>query len=240
MLLSGIIFAGGFGCLPLSVKHGNSIGKALVAIPLYTTRGPTATIDAQDVNRDGYPDLLTASHIYLNPAGKLEADWKPVDLNLTSRTAFFLNVDDDGLPDIIGYYGFARTRSLPADQQGKRVDKIYWIEALDPEGVHWSETVVIEVPYEIALSSSSLQKVWHREQDREVVIFNRTVPPLFLEIPQQPEVQNWAIREIHPDQFLTRRTPGNILYADFNKDERTEKAVLDVQRQRVEIWPSAQ
>ncbi len=88
------------------------------------------TLSSGDTNRDGLPDLLAGSSIYLNPGGDLAGNWKRINVGIDARSLVLANINNDGNPDLLAL--------APPD--------LYWLEALDPEGIQWASIKVATLP----------------------------------------------------------------------------------------------
>lgn len=50
-----------------------------------------------DLNRDGYPDIVSGRYVYLNPGNGLTEEWKRIDLGLNTDGALILDIDGDDM-----------------------------------------------------------------------------------------------------------------------------------------------
>ncbi len=213
-------------------KQANPYSGEMVAISIHPTDLPINHIDAQDVNRDGYPDLLVGPNLYLNPAGKLAGTWKRIQLDPSVIPLFFLNVDDDGLPDILGYAHEDGASTKSTDQY----DKIYWIEALDPEGIKWSNTIIKD---DMDLSTYSMQRAQSVTDGRDILLFNKNgsdiFAPLLLSIPENPEEMRWNIARIYDSEYIVNDPLKNTIFVDLNLDGLPDQIEYNVYSNHVTV-----
>lgn len=87
-------------------------------------------LDFQDVNRDGYADIVSGRYFYRNPGGGMEAAWTRIDLGANADGCLFVNVDGDEFADIIA-------AALP---------DVFWFEAEDAQGSSWIEHIIGQLP----------------------------------------------------------------------------------------------
>ena len=87
-------------------------------------------IDAADINRDGYKDIVCGKYFYLNPGESMEATWKRTEFGFAYDGYMFVDVDGDQLADIIA-------EDLP---------NVVWLEADDLNGSSWSARYIGQIP----------------------------------------------------------------------------------------------
>ncbi|MBN1479243.1 VCBS repeat-containing protein [candidate division KSB1 bacterium] len=87
-------------------------------------------LDFQDVNRDGYVDIISGRYFYRNPGGTMEEPWTRVDLGVNVDGCLFVNVDGDDFADIIA-------AALP---------EVFWFEAEDLQGSAWTGRKIGQLP----------------------------------------------------------------------------------------------
>ena len=83
-------------------------------------------IDAMDINRDGYKDIVCGKYFYLNPGEGMTREWERTDFRFAYDGTHFMDVDGDHLADIIA-------EDLP---------NVIWLEADDLNGSSWSARVI--------------------------------------------------------------------------------------------------
>ena len=87
-------------------------------------------IDAADINRDGYKDIVCGKYFYLNPGGQMTDAWKRTEFRFAYDGYHFVDVDGDHLADIIA-------QDLP---------NVVWLEADDFNGSSWSARKIGQIP----------------------------------------------------------------------------------------------
>lgn len=87
-------------------------------------------IDAADINRDGYKDIVCGKYFYLNPGEDMQGEWKRTEFGFAFDAYHFVDVDGDELADVIA-------EDLP---------NVIWLEADDLNGSSWSARKIGEVP----------------------------------------------------------------------------------------------
>ena len=87
-------------------------------------------IDAIDINRDGYKDIVCGKYFYLNPGESMEGSWISTEFGFAYDGYHFVDVDGDHLADIIA-------EDLP---------NVVWLEADDLNGTSWSARLIGQVP----------------------------------------------------------------------------------------------
>ncbi len=87
-------------------------------------------LDINDINRDGFQDLIAGRYFYLNPGGNMEDEWTRSDLGKNVDGYLFVYVDDDDFADVIA-------EALP---------HVYWFEADDILGKTWTCHKIGEIP----------------------------------------------------------------------------------------------
>ena len=87
-------------------------------------------IDATDINRDGYKDIVCGKYFYLNPGEDMSGDWKRTGFGFAFDGYRFVDVDGDHLADIIA-------EDLP---------NVVWLEADDLNGTSWNARKIGEIP----------------------------------------------------------------------------------------------
>jgi len=87
-------------------------------------------IDALDINRDGYQDIVCGKYFYLNPGGNINAEWLRSEFRFAYDGYHFVDIDGDHLADIIA-------EDLP---------NVVWLEADDLNGSSWSARLIGQIP----------------------------------------------------------------------------------------------
>lgn len=87
-------------------------------------------IDAADINRDGYKDIVCGKYFYLNPGEDMSGEWLRSEFGFPFDGYHFVDVDGDEFADIIA-------EDLP---------QLVWLEADDLNGSTWSARKIGEIP----------------------------------------------------------------------------------------------
>ncbi len=87
-------------------------------------------IDAVDINKDGYKDIVCGKYFYLNPGEEMTGEWKRTEFGFEYDGYRFMDVDGDQLADIIA-------EDLP---------NVIWLEADDFNGTSWSARLIGHIP----------------------------------------------------------------------------------------------
>ncbi len=87
-------------------------------------------IDASDINKDGYLDIVCGKYFYLNPGEDMTGEWKRTEFGFAFDAYRFVDVDGDQLADVIA-------EDLP---------NVIWLEADDLNGTSWSARKIAEIP----------------------------------------------------------------------------------------------
>ncbi len=180
------------------------------SLATYGARLPVA-LDAGDTNRDGLPDLLAGSSIYLNPGGDLTGLWKRIDVNPETESLVLVNVDGDGHPDLIGL----------------AVRDIYWLEALDPEGIQWSSMKVARLP-----AGAGVDAIAYADFDgdgRKAWTLVAADSLYWLDVPMEPEDGAWRLSRFSRRAFPDRSFPTNLVRmpVDLDGDGDSDTAGVD-------------
>lgn len=87
-------------------------------------------IDATDINKDGYKDIVCGKYFYLNPGADMSGQWVRTPFEFAYDGYRFVDVDGDQLADIIA-------EDLP---------NVIWLEADDLNGTSWSAKLIGQIP----------------------------------------------------------------------------------------------
>ncbi len=87
-------------------------------------------IDAFDINRDGYMDIVSGKYFYLNPGEDMTGIWKQTKFGFEYDAYRFVDVDGDQMADVIA-------EDLP---------NVIWLEADDLNGTSWNARLVGQIP----------------------------------------------------------------------------------------------
>jgi hypothetical protein len=139
-------------------------------------------IDAADINRDGYKDIVCGKYFYLNPGEDMSGAWKRTEFGFSFDGYHFVDVDGDELADVIA-------EDLP---------NVIWLEADDLNGSSWSAKKIGEIP-----------RTGHKngQGSRVADIIKGGKPEILLaaeggiycaEIPEYPADGLWEFKKIAP------------------------------------------
>lgn len=100
-------------------------------------------LDAYDVNKDGYQDVITGRSIFLNPKGNMDGEWQRIDLGHNVDAFIGMDVDGDEQADVIAM-------ALP---------DLYWYKAVDGKANKWERTWIGQVPATSHVNSQGFEKI---------------------------------------------------------------------------------
>ncbi len=201
----------------------------LIATELASNGTPITHIDAQDVNRDGFPDVLAGNKLYINPLSNQDSAWTPIIFNPNISRLFFFDVDHDGLPDILGFDTASNI--------------LYWIEALDPEGIHWSYSASLTYSPVQKIESSRILKAVAHHKKTMAVMFKEASQLLTLNIPADPEEALWSLQpeaqqylqSVERNDTISYDVLDKSLLLDFDQDGRLDIAIYDPTSNKLSI-----
>jgi hypothetical protein len=140
-------------------------------------------LDAADVTRNGFKDIVAGKYFYRNPGGDMTGKWHRAELPGAPNmdAVLIIDVDGDQYGDVIGL-------SLPG---------VYWLEADDVQGNSWSIRAKIgEIP--LGPHGTSSQGYTTAQivpgGKPEIILGSRGV--YYFEIPVNPEKGNWPMTRI--------------------------------------------
>lgn len=138
-------------------------------------------LDMQDVNHDGYQDILSGRYVYLNPGSTMEGIWPRVDLGFNVDGILFTNVDDDEFADLIAL-------ALP---------DVYWLEASNQEATVWSATRVSNaVPATGHINAQGYLTADVLKGGKEEILFSAKDGIFMAEIPDDPITGHWEFIKV--------------------------------------------
>lgn len=161
------------------------------------------SLSSGDTNRDGFPDLLVGAAIYLNPGGNLAEPWKRINVGIDARSLVLANINNDGNPDLLAL--------APPD--------LYWLEALDPEGIRWTSTKIATLPFSVlenvnGLYFDAIHKAWAIAGKDSLYM---------IQMPADP-VDRWTIEAQPLDSGLSPRGDALRIEVDLDGDGDIEHA----------------
>ncbi len=134
-------------------------------------------LDAGDLNRDGFLDILNGRWVYLNPGGNMDAPWRKIDLSMNVDGILLMDVDGDAFTDVIA-------QALP---------NVYWLEAVNAEATIWRSQVIGKVPATSHTNSQGFVKAQIYPGDRQEFLIAGDGNIYCFQIPKNPESDNWQV-----------------------------------------------
>ena len=142
-------------------------------------------LDARDINKDGYLDLVAGRYFYLNPGGDMENAWMRSDLGMNVDGCLFADVDGDEKADIIAL-------ALP---------NVYWCEADDWQGLSWNMHKIGELPKTGHVNSQGYRCASLFRNDSKQLLFAVEGGIHACSIPSSPYLsENWEFVKIIPTE----------------------------------------
>lgn len=142
-------------------------------------------LDARDINKDGYLDLVSGRYFYLNPGGNMEGEWKRTDLGMNVDAYLFADVDGDEFADVIAL-------ALP---------NVYWCEADNSKGTSWTIRKIGEMPKTGHVNSQGYRKAQLLEGTKSQILFAVEGGIHACTIPENPLLaENWKFFKIIPTE----------------------------------------
>ncbi len=133
-LLMSFIFSGFLDAQEIALDQWSYISLDTSREMMKPVDGPdwlrSFGIDAHDINRDGYMDIVCGKYFYLSPGEDLSGQWKRSDFGFEYDGYRFVDVDGDQFADIIA-------EDLP---------NVIWLEADDLNGSSWSARLIGQIP----------------------------------------------------------------------------------------------
>ena len=146
-------------------------------------------IDAADINKDGYKDIVCGKYFYLNPGADMSRKWNQTAFGFAYDGYQFVDVDGDQLADIIA-------EDLP---------NVVWLEANDLNGTSWSARKIGEVP-QTGHKNGQGSGIADILQGGQMEVLLAADGGIFCaSIPDMPETQTWNFRKIaesHSDEGI--------------------------------------
>lgn len=172
-------------------------------------------LDAQDINKDGYLDLVSGRYFYLNPGGNMEGQWKRADLGMNVDGYLFADVDGDENADVIAL-------ALP---------NVYWCEADNWEGTSWTMRKIGEMPKTGHVNSQGYRQVQLLEGTKKQLLFAVEGGIHACTIPENPLLaENWKFFKIIPTD-----SDEGIGIGDIDGDGDIDIACGDIENGQKEV-----
>jgi hypothetical protein len=125
-----------------------------------------------DVNRDGRPDVVAGSMLYLNPGGRFTEPWPRVRVGSGVDTFFAVDVDGDSNTDLVAMRG----------------DALLWLEADGATAASWTERRVAQIRDARTQGYVLAQIV---PGGRDELVFTRGTTLSYVRLPDDPIVTPW-------------------------------------------------
>jgi len=153
-------------------------------------------LDAADFNNDGYKDVVTGRNVYLNPGGDMSGDWQKIDLGKNVDAMIAIDVNNNGLADIIA-------EALP---------DVYWFEATDETATKWTSKVVGQIPPTSHHNGQGYQAADVIKGEKTEVLLSSQEGIYLLELPEK-EGDEWKVSLIGANA-----TDEGLTIGDINND----------------------
>jgi hypothetical protein len=172
-------------------------------------------LDAKDINKDGYLDLVSGRYFYMNPGGNMEAKWKRSDLGMNVDGYLFADVDGDENADVIAL-------ALP---------NVYWCEVDNWDGTSWTMRKIGELPKTGHTNSQGYRKVQLLEGTKKQLLFAVEGGIHACTIPENPLLaKNWEFFKIIPTD-----SDEGIGIGDIDGDGDIDIACGDIEKGQKEM-----
>ncbi|RLD96414.1 MAG: hypothetical protein DRJ13_13630, partial [Bacteroidetes bacterium] len=146
-------------------------------------------IDATDINKDGYKDIVCGKYFYLNPGADMSRLWIRTSFGFAYDGYQFVDVDGDQMADIIA-------EDLP---------HVIWLEADDLNGTSWTARKIGEVP-QTGHKNGQGSGIADILQGGKMEVLLAAEGGIFCaSIPDKPATQIWNFRliaESHSDEGI--------------------------------------
>ena len=128
-----------------------------------------------DITDDGMLDLAAGRYFYRNPGGDMTAEWPRSDFGVNVDAMLFVDVDNDRFGDIIA-------QALP---------DIYWLEALDENGLQWNATRVAQLPPTGHVNGQGYALAQIHAGGKPEIVTAAHLSVYCIEIPENPVPEDW-------------------------------------------------
>jgi hypothetical protein len=146
-------------------------------------------IDAADINRDGFLDIVCGKYFYLNPGEDMSKAWKRSEFGFSFDAYHFVDVDGDELADVIA-------EDLP---------NVVWLEADDLNGSSWSARKIGEIPNTGHKNGQGSRIADVIQGGRPEILLAAEGGIYCAEIPEYPAAGLWDFKQIalsHSDEGI--------------------------------------
>ena len=165
----------------------NKASESTASIPIHN-------LQIGDINRDGLPDVIAGNSLFLNPIDNPGEAWKRIVPDDAIESLFMMTVNGDGNPDLIGV----------------AAGKIFWLEALDPEGVRWMRLPVAELQQSEGWIDQRLYSGLFIPGANDEIFLLADGKAFVIEVPSNPENTPWPIYPIIANDSLSTIQIGDI------------------------------
>jgi hypothetical protein len=138
-------------------------------------------LDAADINKDGYKDIVAGRYFYINPAGNMEGKWKRYDLGLNADGCMIVDIDGDKKMDVLAM-------AYP---------NVLWLEAKNKKGNAWTNKIIGQVPKTDHVNGQGFRHTRLTKNPRGELLFSAETGLYVASIPAKPDnVTNWKFVRI--------------------------------------------
>ncbi len=131
----------------------------------------------EDVNRDGFPDIISGRYWYKNPGKDITDKWDRSEFGINIDASLTLDVDGDEYIDIIG-------EALPL---------VYWIEALDKYGNEWDTVMIGRIPPERHRNGQGFRVADVYKGGKKEILLAALGGIYCFEVPSNPANGQWPV-----------------------------------------------
>lgn len=132
-------------------------------------------LDAEDLNQDGYQDIVSGRYVYLSPGGDLTQNWQRVDLGMNVDGMLITDIDDDEFADIVG-------QALP---------NVYWLEAENTQATSWNATKLDSIPKTGHVNGQGYKIADLVKGGKPEILMTADDGIYMAVIPKDPKTENW-------------------------------------------------
>ncbi len=138
-------------------------------------------LDTSDFTGNGYRDIVSGRYFYRNPGGEMTGDWERIDLGLNVDGCLFVDVEQNGRPDIIAM-------ALP---------HVYWLKADDAQGTSWTaKRIASGIPRTPHVNGQGYVAVDITGNGRPEILLASGAGIYSLSIPDEPADAAWPAQRI--------------------------------------------
>ncbi len=134
----------------------------------------------EDMNHDGYRDIVAGRYIYINPGGDLTDDWQRIDLGMNVDGMLITDIDGDEYADIIA-------EALP---------DVWWMEASDTKATEWKGKIIANIPATDHVNGQGYKLADIIAGGKKEILLSATGGIYACKIPEDPSSKAWDFRLI--------------------------------------------